>query len=142
MYRTPLVTLSVVKLTLLLAAVACASSPKTSTVQTRPADETRSDCSDSTIAFRRVVADFQSRQQNVALSVGVRRRGRTVFREATGFANTETRLVADPSMAFSIASITKAFTGAALLVLVDRRRIDLDAEVQRYVPEFPRHPSG
>jgi CubicO group peptidase (beta-lactamase class C family) len=45
-------------------------------------------------------------------------------------------------MAFSIASITKAFTGVALLKLVEARRIDLDAEIQRCVPDFPRHPSG
>ena len=99
-------------------------------------------CADSAAAFRRVVAEFQSRQQNVAISVGVRERGRTVFREATGFANKETGLSASPSMAFSIASISKAFTGAALLKLVEAGRIDLDAEVQRYVPDFPRHPSG
>ncbi|MCY7412139.1 MAG: beta-lactamase family protein [Salinibacterium sp.] len=99
-------------------------------------------CADSAAAFRRVVAEFQSRQQNVAISVGVRERGRTVFREATGFANKETGLSASPSMAFSIASISKAFTGAALLKLVESGRIDLDAEVQRYVPDFPRHPSG
>ena len=65
-----------------------------------------------------------------------------MFREATGFANKETGLFANPSMAFSIASISKAFTGAALLKLVDAGRIDLDAEVQRYVPDFPRHPGG
>jgi serine beta-lactamase-like protein LACTB, mitochondrial len=45
-------------------------------------------------------------------------------------------------MAFSIASVTKAFTGAALLKLVEDGRIDLDAEIQRYMPDFPRHPGG
>jgi len=89
-----------------------------------------------------VVTEFQSRQQNVAISVGVLQRGRIVFREASGFADKEAGLRADPSMAFSIASITKAFTGAALLKLVEEGRVDLDAEIQRYVPDFPRHPSG
>lgn len=99
-------------------------------------------CADSVAAFRRIVAEFQSRQQNAALSVGVQQRGRTVFREATGFASLEDRIPADAAMAFSIASITKAFTGVALLKLVETGRVDLDAEIQRYVPEFPRHPSG
>jgi len=99
-------------------------------------------CSDSLAAFRRVVAEFQSRQQNTAICVGVRHNGHTVFREATGLASVESGIPADPGMAFSIASITKAFTGAALLKLVEARRIDLDAEIQRYVPDFPRHPSG
>ena len=99
-------------------------------------------CADSALAFRRVVTEFQSRQQNVAISVGVLQHGRIVFREASGFADTEAGLRADPAMAFSIASITKAFTGAALLTLVEDGRVDLDAEIQRYVPDFPRHPSG
>ena len=88
------------------------------------------------------MAEFQARQQNVGIVVGLRQRGLTVFREASGFANKETGLSASPSMAFSIASISKAFTGAALLKLVEAGRIDLDAEVQRYVPDFPRHSSG
>lgn len=103
---------------------------------------TDSPCADSAVAFRRIVAEFQSRQQNVAIAVGVRHQGFTVFREASGMANKESGLAADPSMAFSIASITKAFTGAALLKLVETGRIQLDAEIQRYVPDFPRHPSG
>jgi CubicO group peptidase (beta-lactamase class C family) len=99
-------------------------------------------CSDSAPAFRRIIAEFQSRQENPAISVGVRHRGQTVFREASGFANLEARTPADAAMAFSIASITKAFTGVALLKLAEAGRIDLDAEIQRYVPDFPRHPSG
>jgi serine beta-lactamase-like protein LACTB, mitochondrial len=99
-------------------------------------------CTDSVAAFRRIVSEFQSRQQNAAISVGVQQHGRTVFREATGFASLETRVPADAAMAFSIASITKAFTGVALLKLVEAGRINLDAEIQQYVPEFPRHPSG
>ncbi|MCA0377797.1 MAG: beta-lactamase family protein [Gemmatimonadetes bacterium] len=99
-------------------------------------------CVDSSAAFRRIVTEFQARQQNFAISVGVSAGGRTVFREATGFANSAQRIAARPEMAFSIASITKAFTGVALLKLAEASRIDLDAEVQRYVPTFPRHPSG
>jgi serine beta-lactamase-like protein LACTB len=108
---------------------------------TRRADALSS-CADSASAFRRVIAEFQSRQQNPAISVGVRHRGHTVYREAGGFASLEARTPADPAMAFSIASITKAFTGVALLKLAEAGRIDLDAEIQRYVPDFPRHPSG
>jgi serine beta-lactamase-like protein LACTB, mitochondrial len=99
-------------------------------------------CSDSVAAFRRVVSEFQSRQQNAAISVGIRHRGVTVFREATGYASLENLIPADPAMAFGIASVTKAFTGVALLKLAEAGRIDLDAEIQRYVPDFPRHPSG
>ena len=99
-------------------------------------------CSESVDTFRQIVSEFQSRQQNVAIVVGVRHHGRTMFREAAGFASLEDRISADPSMAFAIASITKAFTGVALLKLVEAQRIDLDAEIQRYVSDFPRYPGG
>jgi serine beta-lactamase-like protein LACTB, mitochondrial len=101
-----------------------------------------SPCADSVAAFRRIVSEFQERQQNAAISVGILHRGVTVFREAIGFASLEDQLPADPAMAFSIASVTKAFTGVALLKLVEDGRIDLDAEIQRYMPDFPRHPGG
>jgi serine beta-lactamase-like protein LACTB, mitochondrial len=65
-----------------------------------------------------------------------------VFLEATGHASLEAGIPADAAIAFSIASISKAFTGVALLKLVEARRLDLDAEIQRYVPDFPRHPGG
>ena len=99
-------------------------------------------CADSASAFRRIITEFQSRQQNVAIVVGVMRDGRIVFNEATGLADKEAGVPAVARMAFSIASVTKAFTGAALLTLVEAGAIDLDAEIQRYVPEFPRHPGG
>ena len=97
-------------------------------------------CADSATAFRRIIAEFQSRQRNVGLSAAVLADGRLVFAEGFGWADKESRLAATADTRFGIASVTKAFTGAALLTLVEAGRIDLDAEVQRYVPEFPRHP--
>src|SRR5204862_4925279 len=49
---------------------------------------------------------------------------------------------ATTSTEFGITSVTKAFTCLALLKLNQDGRIDLDAEIQRYVPEFPRHPQA
>lgn len=42
--------------------------------------DTLSASSDSVTAFRRVVSEFQARQQNAAISVGIRHNGITVFR--------------------------------------------------------------
>jgi len=39
--------------------------------------------------------------------------------------------------AFDIASISKTFTAAAVLRLVDHGRLDLDAPLRRYLPELP-----
>jgi len=99
-------------------------------------------CADSAAAFRRVIDEFQSRQRNPALGVGVAHRGAVVFEEASGLARLDPALPADARMAFSIASVTKAFTGVALLRAVERGTLRLDDEVQVHVPELPRHPSG
>ena len=145
-YRECALNASIVFACASLAACAPAHAPPTRAATAKPQTVLGSapavGCADSVLAFRRVVTDFQARQQNVAISVGVLQRGRIVFREASGFASKEAAIPADPSSAFSIASITKAFTGAALLKLVEEGRIDLDAEIQRYVPDFPHHPSG
>lgn len=49
----------------------------------------------------------------------------------------------DPDTLFRVASCTKSFTAAALLLLRDTGRLDLDAPVRAFVPEFaPEVPGG
>ena len=108
----------------------------------RPSDGVAQACRDSGAAFRRIIGEFQSRQRNVALVAAVLRDGHLVFNEASGLADREAGIAATVDTRFGIASVTKAFTGAALLKLYQEGRINLDTEIQRYVPEFPRHPQG
>lgn len=122
--------------------LAAGCGPRTPAAALRDPPVRAGGCADSAAAFRRVIEEFQSRQRNPALSVGVAHHGAVVFEEAAGLARVETALPADARMAFSIASVTKAFTGVALLRAVERGTLRLDDEVQMHVPEFPRHPSG
>jgi CubicO group peptidase (beta-lactamase class C family) len=55
-----------------------------------------------------------------------------------GFSDLENRVPAKPDSAYRLASITKTITALAVLQLVEAGKIDLDAEVQSYVPYFPR----
>jgi CubicO group peptidase (beta-lactamase class C family) len=68
--------------------------------------------------------------------------GQTVLAEYLGYADLENRVPVTEGTRFGVASITKAFTGLALLKLHESRRIDLDAPIQRYVPAFPVKPAG
>ncbi len=52
---------------------------------------------------------------------------------AYGLANRQTLTPATPNLSFRIGSITKTFTATAVLLLVDDRRVKLDAPVSRYV---------
>jgi CubicO group peptidase (beta-lactamase class C family) len=59
-----------------------------------------------------------------------------------GFADLENRVPATAESSYRMASVSKPMTAAAILKLVDDGKVDLDAEVQTYVPYFPRkaHP--
>jgi CubicO group peptidase (beta-lactamase class C family) len=46
------------------------------------------------------------------------------------------RVVMRPDAIFDLASITKVYTAVMVLHLADRGRVDLDAPVRRYLPEF------
>jgi CubicO group peptidase (beta-lactamase class C family) len=55
---------------------------------------------------------------------------------AFGLANIEAGYPVTPETLFQIGSITKVFTSTAVMQLVDGWRVDLDAPVTRYLPEF------
>jgi CubicO group peptidase (beta-lactamase class C family) len=74
------------------------------------------------------------------MSVAVSHAGRIVFSEGFGMADLEGGVPASPKTRYPIASITKAFTGVATLKAVERGELDLDAPIQKYVPDFPRKP--
>lgn len=56
--------------------------------------------------------------------------------ETVGYADIAKRKPMREDSIFWIASMTKAITGAAVMMLVDEGKIDLDAPVEKYLPEF------
>jgi CubicO group peptidase (beta-lactamase class C family) len=56
--------------------------------------------------------------------------------EAVGFADREARTAMRPDDLFWIASMTKPMTAAALMMLVDEKKVALDDPVAKYLPEF------
>jgi serine beta-lactamase-like protein LACTB, mitochondrial len=71
-----------------------------------------------------------------ALSVAIAVGGQVVYAEALGYADLEQRVRATTATKFRVGSISKPFTAAALGLLYQHGKIDLDAPVQRYVPSF------
>ncbi|MBC7930377.1 MAG: serine hydrolase [Rubrivivax sp.] len=55
-----------------------------------------------------------------------------------GYADLENKSPAHADSAYRLASITKSMTGAAIVQLAERGKIDLDAEIQTYVPDYPK----
>src|SRR5262249_933627 len=55
-----------------------------------------------------------------------------------GYADLENKVPAKAESAYRLASITKTFTSAAILQLAEKGKINLDAEIQIYVPYYPK----
>src|SRR2546430_6623465 len=55
-----------------------------------------------------------------------------------GYADLENKVRATSQSSYRLASITKSMTAVAILQLVEKGKINLDAEVQTYVPYFPK----
>lgn len=70
--------------------------------------------------------------------IAVIKDGVLIWSEGFGLADVEQQVPVTPVSRFRIASISKAVTSVGLGLLVEQGRVDLDAEVQRYAPNFPR----
>jgi len=71
----------------------------------------------------------------LALAVAVD--GKVVWSDGFGYADLEERVPARATTKFRIGSVSKPLTAAALMHLVEAKKLDLDAPVQKYVPSFP-----
>jgi len=70
------------------------------------------------------------------ISVGVVKDGKLIHAKGYGIANLRTGKKVDENTLFGVASNSKAFTAAALGMLVDEKKINWDDHVTDYIPEF------
>jgi CubicO group peptidase (beta-lactamase class C family) len=89
-------------------------------------------------AFRTKIRKILSDGAAPSLAVAVARNGEIVWSEAFGFADREARVPATVETPYSIASLTKPFTATALMILEERRRLDLDEPLSRYLGPLER----
>ncbi len=71
-------------------------------------------------------------------SIAVVKDGQIVFTKAYGDAKLEPKTPAAPTMRYSIGSISKQFTAAAMLLLQEQGKLSLDDKVGKYVPDLTR----
>src|SRR5215469_11223908 len=88
--------------------------------------------------FRALDAKIQAGMARYGIpgvAVGVLYRGREYIR-GYGVTNVDYPVAVDGDTVFRIGSTTKTFTGTTVMRLVEQGKIDLDAPVRRYLPEF------
>lgn len=100
-------------------------------VQSQPktADELKPDFSE----IRKLIKAEMAARSIPSLSVAVVRRGEIIWEEAFGFADREKGVAANQQTMYYTASVTKAVTATAIMVLHERKQIDLDRPINDYI---------
>jgi CubicO group peptidase (beta-lactamase class C family) len=70
-------------------------------------------------------------------TVGIVRGGAVLLQRSAGLANIELDVPIGPETCFRVASVTKQFTCAAILLLEAEGKLTLDQEVHEHLPELP-----
>lgn len=83
-----------------------------------------------------LVADAQKAFSVPGIAVGIVKDGELIFAKGYGVSTVNDPAPVTPDTLFGIASHTKAFTSAALAILVDEGRITWDDKVKTWLPEF------
>ena len=71
------------------------------------------------------------------LSVGVKRGQDVLIAQGYGLADLENQVPAGPHTVYQIGSVTKQFTAAAIMRLVDSGAIGLDDPITKFLPDYP-----
>ena len=98
---------------------------------------TASATADRAEEVRKVVETYMAEQGVVGCSIAIGERGEVVFEEGFGYSDLENLVTAKPETIYRLASISKSITATSVMQLVEQGKIDLDADIRKYVPEFP-----
>ena len=71
-------------------------------------------------------------------SVLVLRDGQAIVQKSYGMANLEAREAITPATNFRLASVSKQFNSAAILLLAEQGKLSIDDPVQRWLPSLPQ----
>jgi D-alanyl-D-alanine carboxypeptidase len=92
----------------------------------------------STEQIDRAVNDVLSRTGAPSASIAVVQGGQLVYAQAYGQARLDPPLRATPDMRYSIGSVSKQFTAAAILLLAEERKLSLSDRVGKWLPTLTR----
>src|SRR5689334_15287943 len=84
------------------------------------------------------VTAFMSRLNIPGLSIAVVTDHQLRWQQGYGLADIENFVPAKAVTVYRLASVSKPITATAVMQLVERGKIELDAPVQKYVPTFPQ----
>jgi serine beta-lactamase-like protein LACTB, mitochondrial len=84
-----------------------------------------------------IVEKARTEQKLPAVAVAVSLKGKIIFSKAYGFADLENNVPATTQTLIRTASVAKPMTAVGALELVEQGKLDLNAPIQKYCPQFP-----
>jgi serine beta-lactamase-like protein LACTB, mitochondrial len=88
--------------------------------------------------IEKAASNFMAANSVPGISAAIVLEGELVWSDGFGMADLENFVPATSATLFRLGSISKPITATAILQLSERAKLDLDAEVQKYCPAFPR----
>ena len=85
-----------------------------------------------------LAADYVAQTPASGLTIAVVSRGDTLLLKGYGERDREKHLPADATTVYRLGSITKQFTSAAVLRLVERGSVKLEDPITKYLPQYPQ----
>jgi len=78
-----------------------------------------------------------NRTDSPGCALSVMKDGRIVYKHGYGMADLDHNVTITPSTVFHVASMSKQFTAASILLLAQQGKLSLDDDVRKYIPELP-----
>lgn len=100
--------------------------------------QSKSLSADKRAQIEKAASSFMAANSVPGISAAVVQDGELVWSEGFGMADLENFVPATAFTLFRLGSISKPITATAILQLSERGKLDLDAEVQKYCPAFPK----
>jgi CubicO group peptidase (beta-lactamase class C family) len=70
-------------------------------------------------------------------ALGVYRDGQIIYKHGYGMANLNDDVAITPATVFHVASMSKQFTAASIVLLAQQGKLSLNDDVRKYIPELP-----
>ena len=85
------------------------------------------------LTMRAEIIDRLNEGEIPSVTVGAIKDGQVIWCESLGWSDKENGIAATPDTPYGLASLGKSITATAVMVLVDQRKVDLNAPVSQYI---------
>ncbi len=97
----------------------------------------QTDNSEAVATSSKLISEMMSRSGVPGVSVAIARDGNTLWSQGFGSADLERQVAVTKQTKFGLGSISKSLTMALAMRLQEQKLFDLDAPLEKYLPDFP-----